>query len=45
MKELEKTPTAVVRQFVPAQQVSCISPEEDQVLQKCMHRLAERVSE
>ena len=45
VKELEKTPTAVVKQFVPAQQVDCISPEEDQLLQKCLHRLAERVSE
>ena len=44
-KDLEKTPTAEVQQFVPAVDVSMyvLSPEEEQTLQKTMHRLAERV--
>ena len=45
-KHLEKTPTADVVQFVPNSQVDCnfLSPEEEQILQKTLHRLAERVS-
>ena len=45
-KDLEKTPTAEVQQFVPAVDVNMyvLSPEEEQTLQKTMHRLAERVS-
>lgn len=44
-KDLEKTPTADVVQFVPPVDVDmCVlSPEEEQTLQKTMHRLAERV--
>ena len=45
-KNLEKTPTAEVVQFVPPVGVNMyvLSPEEEQTLQKTMHRLAERVS-
>ena len=45
-KNLEKTPTAEVMQYVPPAGVnmSVLSPEEEQTLQKTMHRLAERVS-
>ena len=45
-KDLEKTPTAEVQQFVPPVEVNMniVSPEEEQILQKTMHRLAERVS-
>ena len=45
-KNLEKTPTAEVVQFVPSVGVNMyvLSPEEEQTLQKTMHRLAERVS-
>ena len=44
-KDLEKTPTAEVVQFVPPVGVNMyvLSPEEEQTLQKTMHRLAERV--
>ena len=44
-KDLEKTPTAEVQQFVPPMEVGMddLSPEEEQILQKTMHRLAERV--
>ena len=44
-KNLEKTPTAEVQQFVPPVEVdlNVLSPEEEQILQKTMHRLAERV--
>ena len=44
-KNLEKTPTAEVQQFVPPVEVdlNILSPEEEQILQKTMHRLAERV--
>ena len=44
-KDLEKTPTAPVEQFVPPVQVdlNVLSPEVEQILQKTMHRLAERV--
>lgn len=44
-KDLEKTPTAEVVQFVPPVDVNMyvLSPEEEQTLQKTMHRLAERV--
>ena len=44
-KNLEKTPTAEVQQFVPSVEVdlNILSPEEEQILQKTMHRLAERV--
>ena len=44
-KDLEKTPTANVVQFVPPVDVNMyvLSPEEEQTLQKTMHRLAERV--
>ena len=44
-KDLEKTPTADVQQFVPPVEVNMnvLSPEEEQILQKTMHRLAERV--
>ena len=44
-KDLEKTPTAEVQQFVPPVEVNMniLSPEEEQILQKTMHRLAERV--
>ena len=46
-KDLEKTPTAEVQQFVPPMEVGMdvLSPEEEQILQKTMHRLAERVCE
>jgi len=46
-KDLEKTPTAEVQQFVPPMEVGTdvLSPEEEQILQKTMHRLAERVCE
>ena len=42
-KDLEKTPTADVQQFVPPVEVNMnvLSPEEEQILQKTMHRLAE----
>lgn len=45
-KHLEKDPTAEVVQFVPNSEVdcNCLSPEEEQILQKTLHRLAERVS-
>ena len=44
-KHLEKMPTAQVVQFVPNPEVDCnfLSPEEEQILQKTLHRLAERV--
>ena len=44
-KHLEKTPTAKVVKFVPNSEVDCnyLSPEEEQILQKTLHRLAERV--
>lgn len=44
-KHLEKTPTAQVVQFKPNSEVDCnsLSPEEEQILQKTLHRLAERV--
>ena len=44
-KDLEKTPTADVQQFIPPVEVNMnvLSPEEEQILQKTMHRLAERV--
>lgn len=44
-KNLEKTPTADVVQFVPPvdSNMYVLSPEEEQTLQKAMHRLAERV--
>ena len=44
-KNLERTPTAEVRQFVPRPEVdpSRLLPEEEQILQKTMHRLAEKV--
>ena len=44
-KHLEKTPTAVVSQFVPPVEVdlNSLSPEEEQILLKTLHRLAERV--
>ncbi|CAI8054084.1 hypothetical protein GBAR_LOCUS29561 [Geodia barretti] len=44
-KDLEKMPTAEVVQFVPPVGVNMyvLSPEEEQTLQKTMHRLAERV--
>ena len=44
-KNLEKTPTAEVQQFIPPVEVdlNILSPEEEQILQKTMHRLAERV--
>lgn len=44
-KHLEKTPTAKVVQFKPNSEVDCnsLSPEEEQILQKTLHRLAERV--
>ena len=47
VKELEKMPTADVKQFVPVEQIgSCqLTDEEEQLLQKCLHRLAERVSD
>ena len=46
-KHLEKTPTAKVVKFVPNSEVDCnyLSPEEEQILQKTLHRLAERVRE
>ena len=46
-KDLEKTPTAEVQQFVPPMEVGMdvLSPEEEQILQKTMHRLAMRVCE
>ena len=42
---MEKTPTAEVQQFVSPVEVdlNILSPEEEQILQKTMHRLAERV--
>ena len=45
-KNLEKMPTAEVMQYVPPVGVnmSVLSPEKEQTLQKTMHRLAERVS-
>lgn len=44
-KDLEKNPTAEVQQFVPPVEVdlNVLSPEEEQILQKTMHRLAEKV--
>ena len=44
-KNLEKTPTVEFQQFVPPVEVdlNILSPEEEQILQKAMHRLAERV--
>ena len=42
---MEKTPTAEVQQVVSPVEVdlNILSPEEEQILQKTMHRLAERV--
>ena len=44
-KNLEKVPTVNVQQFIPPIEVSLniLSPEEEQMLLKTMHRLAERV--
>ena len=46
VKELEKMPTVEVKLYVPPEEVDLhqFSVEEEQILQKCMHRLAERVS-
>ena len=44
-KNLEKTPIAGVQQFIPPVKIdlNILSPEEEQILQKTTHRLAERV--
>ena len=44
-KHLEKTPTAKVVQFVPKSDIDCnlLSPNEEQVVQNTLQRLAERV--
>lgn len=45
-KGLEKTPTAAVEVFVPPNEVGMqpLTPEETEMMEETMHRLAERVS-
>ena len=43
-KNLEKMPTAEMMQYMPPMNMSVLSPDEEQTLQKTVHRLAERVS-